>query len=252
MKVTGTAYVPELNRTLYVAVLSVHTVLLNEEQQAIVKDCSSCGNMYTMDEFYRDKYAIFNRTFTCKHCRADIGRQFREHNPLYYRQYLINNRERTIAKRQEWQSQNQDKVAVYSAKNSFKRQLALQRAFPDDPGYIKQLEQNKVCAITGTTVDVELDHILPLAEGRWGNTRGNLMWLSSKLNNSKSNRNIFEWSESLEQERLDYLLPEGIEMTVQDFQDKVLAVLTEKAAEKGLTLAEYKQEYEKEYYREEQ
>lgn len=247
--VIGTAFVPQLNTRLYVGTLTKHTVLLNEEQSVIGKDCSSCGSMYTLDEFYRDKYSLFNRTFTCKHCRAEVGQQFRKNNPKYYRRYLIDNRERAMERSKQWSESNPDKVSLYFSRNSGKRQEYLRNCFTDDTAYMEEITVDKSCAITGLTEDIALDHVMPVAVGRWGNTRGNLLWLTRKLNISKHSRNVFEWAEEMEQERLDYLLPETVNMTVGEFKKRLYEALTDKAAELDMTLETYKQEYDKEYYR---
>lgn len=53
----------------------------------------------------------------------------------------------------------------------------------------------------------------------------------------------------MEQERLDYLLPESVSLTIAEYKEKMLQVLTVKAEELGLTLEQYKQKYNDEYYR---
>lgn len=252
LTVIGTARVPELNKEVYVATLRSHTVLLTESQLPIAKDCNSCGNMYTLDEYYKDKYNLFNRTFTCKHCRAEVGRKFRQDNPKYYRRYLIENREKEAIRSRRWYDNNPVKAAVYYSRKAEKRQLALQNSFPDDKEYMKAINSDKTCVLTGVTADVALDHVLPVAVGNWGNTKGNLMWLYSSLNISKGSRNVFDWVADMEQERLDYLLPESVTMTTAEFKEKVTAALTVKAEELGLTFEQYKQLYNEAYYREEQ
>ena len=252
LRVTGIARVPELNKQVYVATLKSHTVLLTENQLPIAKDCNSCGNMYTLDEFYKDKYNLFNRTFTCKHCRAEVGRRFRQDNPKYYRRYLIENRERTLADSRRWYRNNPVKAAVYYSRKAERRQLALQNSLPDDKEYLTAFNSDKTCVLTGVSVDTALDHVMPVAVGTWGNTKGNLMWLYSRLNNSKGSANVFEWAADMEQERLDYLLPESVTMTTEEFRGKVAAALTVKAEELGLTFEQFKQKYNEEYYREEQ
>lgn len=78
------------------------------------------------------------------------------------------------------------------------------------------------------------------------------MWLYGSLNTSKSSSNVFDWLEDMEQERLDYLLPESVTMTIEGFKEKLLIALTAKAAELGMTLEQYKQKYTDEYYRRKQ
>lgn len=250
MKVTGTARVPELNKQVYVATLKSHTVLLTENQSPIAKDCNSCGNMYTLDEFYKDKYNLFSRTFTCKHCRAAVGKRFRQQNPKYYRRYLIENRERTLEDSRRWLQNNPEKAAIYGSRLALKRQQALENSLPDDAEYMQSINDNKFCVITGVSTDITLDHIMPLSAGYWGNSKGNLMWLYKSLNISKGSNNVFDWIADMEQERLDYLLPESVSMSISEFQQRMTHILTDKAAELGLTFEQYKKKYNAEYNKE--
>lgn len=250
--VTGTVSVTELGRVLYTATAVKQTFLLNEEQKLIAKSCYKCGHLFTLDDFYNDKSQLFNKTTSCKHCRAERGKQFRQDNPLYYRRYWLNSRERMQQSALAWRRNNPESIAVSVARNHRKRQEAMERCYPDDTEYLETVNQQKVCVITGLTEGIALDHVLPVTKGRWGNNRGNLLWLSEPLNTSKHNRSVFDWAESMEQERLDYLLPEGIQMSVEEFQQKMTLALTVKAGELGLTLEQYKQKYNEEYYKEEQ
>lgn len=250
LNVMGTVTVDEFGRVFYLATAVSQHFLLNEQQNPIGKSCSSCGNYYTMNEFYSDKTHLFSKTSSCKTCRAIKAKEFRAENPLYYRQYWIESRERLQQLSKDWSADNPDRLAVYRARSVTKRKEALQNCFTDDKEYMDSLATEKFCVITGETEDIALDHILPVVKGRWGNTRGNLMWLTSSLNHSKKSNNVFEWAEAMEQERLDYLLPDDTEMTLKEFREKLYAVLTLKAEEKGMTLKQYKQEYEEEYSRE--
>lgn len=114
--------------------------------------------------------------------------------------------------------------------------------------YIEQIHQVKKCVITGVTEELALDHVMPIAVGYWGNSKGNLMWLYSRLNTSKGSANVFQWMEEMEQERLDYLLPESVTMTIEEFKEKLLLALTAKAEELDLSLEQYKQKYNEEYF----
>lgn len=118
---------------------------------------------------------------------------------------------------------------------------------PDQPEYMTTISKLTYCEITGETERLELDHIMPVTKGNWGNTASNLMKLSQSLNSSKGNKNIFDWLHDMEQERLDYLLDQH--MTVEQFRQKFEQVLTVKASEKGLSFTEYKEQYIEEYNR---
>lgn len=245
LKVTGTVYIEEIDRTLYFAVASKQRFLLNEEQQLIGKSCGHCDNYYTVDSFYKDRVSLFEKTTTCKHCRAERDKQFKLDNPKYFSNYWDTEREQITAVRSEWSQKHPDKQ--YRTAQS--RQKALANCFPEDKQYTAEITANQQCIITGVTERLAVDHVLPVTKGRWGNNRGNLMILYEPLNVSKNNRSIFQWSESMTQLRLDYLLPEGIQMTVAEFRNIVKQAVTVKAEEKGLTFEQYKQEYIAEYER---
>lgn len=64
-------------------------------------------------------------------------------------------------------------------------------------------KREAVCALTGATKDVTVDHFIPLAWGHGGETEGNVFFVRKDLNASKSNRNPFRWYRQLTQ-RADF------------------------------------------------
>lgn len=186
---------------------------------------------------------------SCANCRKETNRKFREENKDYFRNYQLENREQITRMVKEWNQNNTDKLQMYSVKALAKRREALAKSLPEDKQYMKEIDQQEYCCITGVSSNLEVDHVMPLSKGYWGNSRGNLMKLYQPLNSSKHDSNVFNWIEQMEQERLNYLLPEGIEMTVDQFRHKVIEVLRLKAEEKGLTFEQFKQKYEQEYNR---
>lgn len=241
----GTAYVPELDRELYVGKLLKHTVLLNEEQHPIAKSCTPCATLYTLDEFHTDNSKIFHKTTMCKHCKAQRDIQFRQNNPDYYRRYLIENRETLMAQARQWVKANPERQHRNTVRTARKRREILKHCLPNDPQYMAEITSESACVITGNTVNTELDHVMPLMCGNWGNSKGNLLWLTKSLNTSKGTKNVFEWADSLEQETLDYLLGYHMELTV--FKFRLMKALAVKAGELGLTLEQYQQKYYREY-----
>jgi hypothetical protein len=55
------------------------------------------------------------------------------------------------------------------------------------------LKKHAVCALTGSSEDVTLDHFIPLEWGHGGECLGNIYFVKQKLNASKSNMNPFKW-----------------------------------------------------------
>lgn len=233
----------------YLCINRSRHLILNDQLNPVAKQCYSCQQVKTLNDFYVDRAGTVNRASACAECRRASNREYRESHKEYFRNYQLENRERLSAYIQQWNQSNADKLAVYSARHLKKRQEAMASCMQDDTAYKKQVTQLAYCEITGATVNLELDHIMPVTRGRWGNTRGNLLRLYHTLNSSKSDSNVFDWLEQMEQERLDYLLPDGIQMTVEQFRQRFTEVLTSKAVEKGLSLEQYKLHYNKEYRR---
>lgn len=232
LRIIAVVRVIELNKLVFLARLHKQRALLDYDHSLIGKSCSSCGKMLTLNSFYKDKASFAEKTTSCKSCRARRGRQFRIENPNYHREYT---------------KQHAAQFAVYHKRRELKRQRCMELCFPDDQQYLIEVIRQKQCAITGLTENLTVDHIMPVTQGRWGNTAGNLMPLYAPLNQSKGNKNVFEWAEQITQGNLDILLPESMNWSVEYFREQLMNALTDKAAEKGLTLKQYRSEYYKEY-----
>ncbi|WP_309122055.1 hypothetical protein [Paenibacillus sp.] len=58
---------------------------------------------------------------------------------------------------------------------------------------LAEMKKHAVCALTGSATDVTLDHFIPLEWGHGGQYAGNVLFLTARLNASKSNMNPFQW-----------------------------------------------------------
>jgi len=58
---------------------------------------------------------------------------------------------------------------------------------------LTRMKQGAVCALTGASDDVTLDHFIPLEWGHGGQYVGNVYFVVGRLNASKSNKNPFRW-----------------------------------------------------------
>ncbi len=58
---------------------------------------------------------------------------------------------------------------------------------------LSEMKRNAVCALTGASRHVTLDHFIPLEWGHGGQYAGNVYFLVGRLNASKSNKNPFHW-----------------------------------------------------------
>lgn len=86
------------------------------------------------------------------------------------------------------------------------------------------------CCLTGSTNNLHLDHVIPLATGHSGTVYENIIPLASTLNSSKQAYNIFEWAES-NYSRLGF--------TLEQFYE----VMTEVAKRNSMTLEKYREYY---------
>lgn len=208
--------------------------------------------MLTLDSFYRDKTGVLNRVSSCAVCRREFNRKYREEHRDYFQEYSQKHRARLWKYHRKWKSQNTDRLQLYSAKYVKRRKEALDNCLPENKEYMQQMEQGShCCEITGVSTNTQLDHIMPVTHGQWGNNSGNLMWLYGMLNTSKNQANVFVWLDRMTQERLNYLLPECTDMTVDQFRQKYVEVLQRKATERGLTFDQFKEQYMAEYETEE-
>lgn len=188
------------------------------------KTCSTCTIVKTLNRYSKKKDGFFGISSQCNDCV--VAR-------VVFR-YRTNEDYRNSVKRsqREWNKRNKEKVREASVRGVHKR-LARKRMLPDDLTK-EQLEITISvfeggCAITGEE-DIHLDHVIPLSIGHGGTTFGNISPLRSDLNMSKSNRNIFEWFDSvrqrfeLSQENFDTLiewLASTNDMTVEEYRDHV-------------------------------
>ncbi len=202
-------------------------------------------------EYYlrkRDKRLEYNRDY-CQRNRdkvAEYQREYRLRNrdrlSEQKRDYYLRNRDKRVAYEREYRKLNrvkiQEVIRNYRARNPEKiREIRLRRkarlaGLPDDWTAEEQLEAHNHfggCALTGSP-DIQWDHVIPISWGHGGTTAGNMIPLRSDLNNSKHDRNIFEWFSdnkerfNLSQTKFDELieyLAKVNDMTVEEYRDYV-------------------------------
>ncbi|MGG8383823.1 hypothetical protein ACQ9BL_22020 [Bacillus sp. R-CC1] len=144
------------------------------------------------------------------------------------RKHYFENWDKSREKNKQWFRDNPEQAQVIRMRRRTREYL-----LPDDITY-NEVEGIKKffggCALTGETKDIHLDHVIPLATGRIGAVRGNIIPLKSSLNESKRDKNIFEWFEQnkdywrLSQEKfdklIDYLATQN-EMSVEKYREYV-------------------------------
>jgi hypothetical protein len=165
-----------------------------------------------------------------KDYHAERYKKWREENKELYlmimRTWRENNKEHLSEYRKEYVKNNRSIVNL-----SNQRRRARINGLPDtltDEQYANTLNYfNNACALTGETKDTEKEHALPISIGHGGTTFENCYPMSSGLNQSKGNKNIFEWFEAnrqrfkFEQWRFDRLiewLASANAMTVEEYR----------------------------------
>jgi hypothetical protein len=226
------------------------------------KECTKCGEWKPLETgFANNKGSVGGKSSQCKSCkklvikkwrqdnreylleqkrkwrienreyRIEYNRKWRQENREYcreYRQkYLHENREKEIERRKRYKRENREKIKVYKQKRRARKNL-LPATWTEEQRVATWSHFNNACALTGEGGDIHEDHVIPLAVGHGGTTYGNMIPLRADLNDSKCDRNIFEWfSENrerfnLSEERFNRLI-------------EYLATLN------GLTVDEYRQ-----------
>lgn len=204
----------------------------NAEGEVIAKVCGKCSEVKRLDEYSKDKVGIGNRRPDCKACCA-----------LYRKRYVSANKQKEAERKRTWRENNKESISNYyqiwrkansdSITSNIQRRRARKRELPDT---FTKNELNSTliyfggCALTGSSLDYQWDHVIPLNTGRGGTVRGNMIPLRSDLNQSKSDSNFFEWFTinkgrfCLDQEKfnnlVDYLAREN-KMTPEEYRQHV-------------------------------
>jgi hypothetical protein len=128
------------------------------------------------------------------------------------RAFYDSNQKRERLRYQEWRKNNPEKVRLKD-----QRRRARKASLPNDLTIERYTNETlphfeNACAFTGRTDNLEMDHAIPISIGHGGTTFENCYPMANGLNQSKGNKNIFEWFEAnrqrfnLEQERFDRLV----------------------------------------------
>ncbi|MCC1486757.1 hypothetical protein LB312_05720 [Bacillus tropicus] len=163
---------------------------------------------------------------------AERWKEYYEENKEYLlerkKEYYYENWEQQRELNKNWFKDNPERAQVIRMRRRTREAL-----LPDDITS-EQVEEVKEffggCALTGDAEDIHLDHVIPLATGRGGAICGNIIPLKSSLNESKCDKNIFEWFEqskikwNLSQKKFDTLikyLAEQNGISVEEYKDYV-------------------------------
>lgn len=169
--------------------------------------CKECGKEYKkryrksdrgkkVEEAYRiknkDKYKEIQSKYE-KNRRLSADRQD------YLKEYREKNKERLRKLRRIWGKENLDKISVYNHARMTKAKNLRYEWGKQERDFVIGFFGNK-CALTGDEGNLELDHFIALSTGFGGTYIGNMIPLKAEINNSKHNKNPFEWIQSQTEE----------------------------------------------------
>jgi len=174
-------------------------------------DCTECGQIISIDQFNKKARGLLGKASKCKDCQKvwresnkeqlkEYSKVWREENKEYLQAYhkvwRTENPDKHKQSGTNWRKNNIERVRKSSIRNSHNRKARIS-SLPNtltvqDHTFIMSMYNNS-CALTGKS-DVHLDHVIPLSIGHGGTTYENMLPLSSEVNLSKHNKNIFEWA----------------------------------------------------------
>jgi hypothetical protein len=171
-----------------------HIAKLIEIDGIIGKDCGICKEWMPLDKFLDRKSGAGGKRSDCIECeRVRSLQYFYDHKDECRKReqdWAVRNPDKRLEKLRRWYANNPDKIT----ENNHKR-LARKRSLPNTfttENMKELLEIFGGCALTGD-FDIHWDHVIPLATGKIGTVKGNMIPLRKDLNVSKSDGNIFEW-----------------------------------------------------------
>jgi hypothetical protein len=211
--------------------------------EMVAKVCGECERIKHLDDFPKNKRNLGGRSSKCRACCAAYREEHKDHYTELICKWRAENREKEVerlrlhyennkehmAKTQRlWRQNNPEKTGLIMQRRRARR-LALAADFDVEQKNVT-LEFFGGCALTGDVGDIHWDHVIPIAVGHGGTTYGNMIPLCGDLNQSKCDKNIFEWFEAnrqrfnLEQEKFDLLiewLGKANDMTVEEYRQYV-------------------------------
>ncbi|HLR58901.1 MAG TPA: hypothetical protein VK094_00285 [Pseudogracilibacillus sp.] len=186
------------------------------------KKCSKCEETKNLDEFNKNKNRKDGHESQCRECRKEYKRKYRnsEHGRIKNKEYYWKNVERErerLRKRsgtesyleyqRKYRQENKTKVREYKRKwdkeNEILYKLKNHTYFAERKGlksewneehYYEVMEQfGGKCSLSREKKNLNMDHFIAIETGHGGTYKGNMIPLNERLNQTKSNKNPFEW-----------------------------------------------------------
>jgi hypothetical protein len=169
-------------------------VFVNKEGEMTSRVCADCGELKSESDFGKMNNGIYGKRSDCF--------------PCYYKKY----EKSVIVRRHKHRAK---KHGLPSSMTYELREKAL-------------AEQGYNCILSGEK-NVVTEHLIPLSWGTgFGDTYGNIVFMSKALNSSKHNKNVFEWIKTQPQEYQDRfynvlvpMMAERNDMTTEQYEEFV-------------------------------
>ena len=172
--------------------------IYDDRGNLLQKQCSKCGQVKNVSEFYRCIGYFDGLKNSCKGCAKSGVEKWRENNQEYRKEYnkkhYENNKEAILKQQKEYAQTPEGKAA--KARTNHKRRLKVR-----DNGGTWTLEEWNSClayfdykdAYTGEPLTTtEMEHVIPVSKG--GTTYiYNIVPANGPTNRSKGKKDLFEW-----------------------------------------------------------
>ena len=158
-----------------------------------MKVCSKCGETKALEDFAKNKLGRYGLSSWCRECHRSAAQE------SYKRDKSRMNAERSKRRRENLDRENAVRRAAYAGDptrylSDSARRRARKRENGDylvtDRDYRRIL--NSPCAGCGSTENIEVDHIVPIARGG-RHAVGNLQALCRSCNASKGAKLLVQW-----------------------------------------------------------
>ena len=165
------------------------------------RDCTQCGTLKRRDGFSAKKAGRGGIRAECRECLAVSRAVYYEQNAdrerVNGRKWYANpeNRESDIRRSAEWSKDNPERKRVATANRRAKVATLPNDITAEQYAMICDHFGNE-CALTGTSISsgrIQMEHFIAVATGHGGTILELCYPMRSDLNQSKSDRNPFEW-----------------------------------------------------------
>ena len=187
-----------------------------------MKTCSSCGIEKSFESFNKNKRNKDGLESQCRDCRNAYKRRYRktEHGQVKVREYREKSKEKEMERnrkrykteeykeyQREYRKENKDRLRElkrnWDKENKMFYEIRNHIYFAEKKGLVVDWDEEKYkemietfgnkCCLSGVEEDLHVDHFIAIETGHAGTYKGNMIPLSGELNQSKSNKNPFEW-----------------------------------------------------------